>query len=442
MQQLQFHKWTKSRNPLFAVVVLVAGCGDLEPDDVEPEDLELRDQDQAETGGADGDDDLAEPDKPNQGPKGQPGVISGHYIVMLKKGANPHAAAAAVNATPKHVFTSGISGFAGELNPGQLQALANHQDVVRIEPDQVVTAAAPECPDIGPDPVVTQPKTGAPYYAPAYSIDRVDQRDLPLGNSYIYSSTGKGVNVYIVDTWLMTNHSDLVGRASAGYDGYPNEPSNGEACSGHATHVAGIVGGTKYGVAKNVNLISVEVLDCSGHGSWSRLLAGIDWIKAHKGNTPAVANMSLGGNKSSIVNAAIDDLADSGVFVAVAAGNDNKNACNVSPAGADNAMTVAASNSSDQRASFSNFGSCVDIFAGGTNVRSAWSDGGSRTGTGTSMASPHVAGVAALYKQTFGNRPWDEIKLDIESWASEGKIQGNVSNTPNRLLHWPCSASE
>jgi subtilisin family serine protease len=422
--------------PMLCATVLIPGCGDLEQDDdIDTEDLELRKQDQeAETGAPEGDDDLAEP---NEAPQGKPGVIPGHYIVMLKKGANPNAAAAAVKAKPKHVFTSAISGFAGELNPGQVQALSKHKDVVRIEPDQVVTATA-QCPGMCPGPK-TQYKSGHPDYAPAYSVDRIDQLDLKLSGSYTYTCHGQGVNVYIVDTWLKTDHWDFGGRASAGYDGYPTQPSNGQACSGHATHVAGIVGGTKYGVAKKVNLISVEVLDCTGHGSWSKLLAGIDWILLHKGDTPAVANMSLSGRYSWIVNEAIEDLTDSGVFVAVAAGNDNKNACNYSPAAAASAMTVAASNSNDQRASFSNYGACVDIYAGGTNIRSAWPVGGYSTGSGTSMASPHVAGAAALYKQAFGDAESDQITSDLETWASAGKITGNASNTPNLLLYWPCS---
>jgi subtilisin family serine protease len=410
---------------LFGAATLVTGCGDLEQGD-----LELRDQDQAETGT---DEDWAKPNKPNKGNKGE---IPGQYIVQLKKGANPHAAAAAANANPKHVFTSVISGFAGPLSAGQLQVLSQHEDVVRIEPDQVVTAAA-VCPGTCPGPT-TQYK-GPPDHAPAYSVDRIDQRDLPFSNSYTYTCKGQGVNVYILDTWMMTNHPDFDNRASVGYDGYPNDPSNGEDCSGHATHVAGIVGGTKYGVAKGANLISVEVLDCTGHGSWSKLLAGIDWILLHKGDTPAVANMSLSGRYSWIVNEAIEDLTESGVFVAVAAGNDNKNACNYSPAAADSAMTVAASNSNDQRASFSNYGACVDIYAGGTNIRSAWPVGGYSTGSGTSMASPHVAGAAALYKQAFGDAESDQITSDLETWASAGKITGNASNTPNLLLYWPCS---
>jgi subtilisin family serine protease len=427
MRLLHSYQWTKFAK-LSAAIAIVVGCGDLE------QAVELRDQ--AETGEAE--EDWAKPNKPNQAKNGPPGVIPGHYIVMLKDGANPQAAAAAVQATPKHTYTSAISGFAASLNPGQLQALSQHQDVVRIEADQVVTAAEGGCPGMCKGTHV-QEKGDDPYFDPAYSIDRIDQHNGPPDGFYHYTCNGAGVNVYILDTWLMTAHTDFGGRASLGWDGYPNEPSNGESCSGHATHVAGIVGGTKYGVAKGVNLISVEVLDCTGHGTWSKLLAGIDWIKKNKGSTPAVANMSLSGSYSSIVNHAVNDLAASGVFVAVAAGNANQNACNYSPAAADNAMTVAACNSNDERASFSNFGSCVDIYAGGTNVRSAWPVGFSKTGSGTSMASPHVAGAAALYKQTFGNASWSEIEAYLESWANKNKIGKNVSNTPNRLLYWPCA---
>jgi subtilisin family serine protease len=439
MQMLRIHQWTKFVTPilLLGAATIVSGCVDL---DEEPtDDLELRkqDQDPAETG-TDEEDDLAEPNHP-KGPKNKPGVIPGQYIVMLKKGADPDAAAAAVQATPEHKFMSVISGFSGTLNPGQLQALSQHEDVVRIEPDQVVTAAELQCPGMPPE-LVTHVKTSQEPW-PAYSVDRVDQPYLPFSYSYSHTWSGQGVRVYIVDTWMQTALSDFGGRASAGYDGYPNEPSNGEACSGHATHVAGIVGGAKWGVAKNVELVSVEVLDCTGHGSWSRLLAGIDWIKTHKGNTPAVVNMSLGGSESWIVDSAVNDLAASGVFVAVAAGNDSRNACNYSPSGAANAMTVAANTSNDARASFSNYGSCVDIYAGGTNVTSDWPDGKPRQASGTSMASPHVAGVAALYKQAFGNASSNQIELDIETWATENKITGNISTTPNLLLHWPCSGS-
>lgn len=434
MQLPHFFQWTKSVKPaLLFGGVLFAGCSDVEKDD-----LEMRDQDLTETGDSMVDDE-DEPDAPKQkGGQNQPDIIPGQYIVMLKKGADPLAAAADVQAKPKHTFKSAISGFSGPLNDGQLQALSQHEDVVRIEPDRVVTAAALQCPTLHPDPK-TQYKTGSPDYAPAYSVDRIDQLALPFSNTYSYTWSGKGVDVYIVDTWLMTSHPDFGGRARVGYDGYPNDPSNGETCSGHATHVAGLVGGTKYGVAKDATLISVEVLDCSGHGSWSKLLAGIDWIIENKGSRPAVANMSLAGSESLIVDWAIDDLAASGVFVVVAAGNDNKNACNYSPAGAASAMTVAASNTLDQRASFSNHGSCVDIYAGGTNVRSAWPTGGSRPGSGTSMAAPHVAGVAALYKHAFGNVPWKQVEQDLESWALRDKISSNVGKTPNLLVHWPCT---
>jgi subtilisin family serine protease len=419
MQRIKFAGWAQAL--MFGTAALVPGC-------VDDDSSASQWRDQAETGGpADADD----PSESND--------IPGHYIVMLKKGANPQAAVAAVKAKPNMVFSHAISGFAATLNHGQVEALSHHPDVLIIEPDQIVTTAA-ECPACRPTPI-TQFKSGAPDYAPSYSVDRVDQRDLPLSYSYTYDCSGDGVNAYVFDTWMDTKHPDLLNRAKRGYDGYPKQPANSQSCSGHATHVAGIIAGTKYGIAKHAKVISVEVLDCTGHGTWSKLLAGIDWVLANKGSTPAVANMSLAGGYSFSVNAAIDKLTANGVFVAVAAGNDDADACWISPAGAQTATVVAASNSADQRASFSNHGPCVDIYAGGTNVRSAWPGGGSATASGTSMATPHVAGVAALYKSTFGDAPASKIEEELESFATANKISSNPANTANLLLYWWCSGS-
>jgi subtilisin family serine protease len=439
MQQNQLGQWIKSTNAvcqisvaplLFGVIALVAGCNDLEEsNDIDPNDIELRNHDQTETGGVE-----AEEDQP------VPGVIPGQYIVMMKKGANPHAAAAAVQAIPEHVYTHAISGFAGPLNAGQLEALSHRNDVMLIEPDGVVTAAETECPPNLPDATI-QYKLGAPYWSPAYSIDRTDQRYLPFSNTYSYIANGTGVNAYVFDTPMDTENMDFNGRASEGYDGYPNDSAVCGNCSGHATHVAGLIGGELYGMAKGVNLISVKVLNCDGHGSWSRLIAGMDWVMDHRENTPAVANMSLSGRKSMTVNHAIDNFAESGVFVVVAAGNSNSNACKYSPAGANNAFTVAANNSNDQRASFSNYGPCVELYAGGTNVRSDWLCNTTATASGTSMSTPVVAGVGALYKDMFGDTPWDQMKADLQNWATPDIITGNPPNTPNSQVYWPCSGS-
>ncbi|MFO7565390.1 MAG: S8 family peptidase [Enhygromyxa sp.] len=430
-------RWTKaevagcpkiSLTLLLGAALLVTGC-DFGDEVDELGEVDLREGASAETGAVEAEEQPGEAlESPPEAGHG-PSEIPGHYIVMLKKGANPRAAAAAVRAKPEQVYTRAISGFAGPLNQGQVTALSRRKDVALIEPDQVVSATKQGC--------LTQIK-GSPDYVPAYSVDRIDQLSLPFSNSYTYPDTKAAVKVFVFDTWMYTGHEDFESRAQAGYDGYPNQPSSGQDCSGHGTHVAGIIGGKKYGVAKTAELVSVEVLDCKGKGSWSKLLAGIDWVLANKGNVPAVANMSLRGSKSWIINSAVANLANSGVFVAVAAGNDNADACRYSPASANNVMTTAACNSNDQRASFSNYGSCVDIYAGGTNIVSAWSDGSKRTASGTSMATPHVAGVAALYKQVYGDAPSSQVKAYIASQATPNKISGNPSKTPNLLLHWTC----
>jgi subtilisin family serine protease len=438
MPLIQFSDWTKlldtarsnSAASLLLGAALAVGCE--HSDDLDHIDLingSSDEQDLADTGGAELE-------------RGTPASVAAReglerYIVMMKHGADPRAAAAAVGATPDHLYTQVISGFAAALDRGQLEALGRRHDVELIEADEPVYAADPGC-SSGCPAAVTQQKVNG---VPAYSIDRIDQSDLPYSNSYTYTCSGEGVNVYVFDTWMDLKHQDFGGRASLGYDGFPNSPSNGGSCSGHGTHVAGIIGGTSYGVAKHTKLINIKVLDCSGSGMRSRLLAGMDWVKANKGNVPAVANMSLSGSRSLMVNSAIDSLAASGVTVVVAAGNSNDNACRYSPAGASSAVTTAASNSNDQRASFSNYGPCVDVYAGGTNVRSAWPGDGSQTATGTSMASPAVAGVAALYKQAFGDATWAEVKSYIQTWASPDKIAGNPGNTVNLLLYWPCSGS-
>ncbi|HVI00124.1 MAG TPA: S8 family peptidase, partial [Enhygromyxa sp.] len=302
-----------------------------------------------------------------------------------------------------------------------------------IEPDQIVSIAEAECPGSHPT-IVTQTKAQGAHYG----LDRTDQENLPLGSSYKYSWDGSGVHVYIVDTGIETKHSEFGGRAKATYDSYRKKGNKSFAqdCHGHGTHVAGIVGGKTYGLAKDVTLHSVRVLDCNGSGSWSRLIAALDWI-ADNAQKPAVVNMSLSGSPSSFVDQAVENLVDEGVVVVVAAGNKNTSACNYSPARAPGAITVAASNSLDQRASFSNYGSCVDMYATGTNIRSAWLKGTNTTASGTSMSAPHVAGVAALYLDAY-NGSVSHIEDDLEYWAGKDKISGNPSNTANLLIHWPC----
>jgi subtilisin family serine protease len=369
-----------------------------------------------------------------------PNAIPGQYIVLLEPGANAKAAAAAVNAKPKHLFATAVTGFAAELTPGQLTSLAKRKETLYIEPDAIVTiAGTSQCPATAksacPDRRTQDKDEGLPY-----GVDRADERDLPLSGTFTYSCTGEGVNVYVLDTGIQTSHPEFDGRAKVSYDAFGG---NGQDCHGHGTHVAGIIGGETYGMAKEANLRSVRVLDCNGIGSWSRVIAAMEWI-ADNAPKPAVANMSLSGPESSAVNQAVNNLARSGVVVTVAAGNSNDDACDYSPASASRAVAVAASNSNDQRASFSNWGSCVDIYAAGTNIRSAWLKGSNRVASGTSMASPHVAGAAALYLQAIDDTKDDDEVADafrqyIKDTASKGKISGNKGGTTNSLLYFQCA---
>jgi subtilisin family serine protease len=239
------------------------------------------------------------------------------------------------------------------------------------------------------------------------------------------------VTAYVIDTGIATSTPDFEGRASVAYDALGG---NGQDCNGHGTHVAGTIGGKTWGVAKKVQLRAVRVLNCSGSGSTSGIINALNWLRAnHAANS--VANMSLGGGRSTALNTAATNLINSGVFLAVAAGNENQNACNVSPASTAAAYTTAASDSTDLRAWFSNFGSCVDGYAPGVSVKSDWLSNGTNTISGTSMATPHVTGVAALYKGTYGDVPAATISSWITSNASPNVIRSNPSGTPNRLLN-------
>ncbi|HEX6066470.1 MAG TPA: S8 family peptidase [Longimicrobiales bacterium] len=341
------------------------------------------------------------------------GGSDGSYVVVLKEGADARAVAAVAGIHPRHVFTAVLNGFSAELNEGQLNALRHNPNVDYVEQDQEYRA----------DVTVT---------ARSWGLDRIDQRNRPLSGTYSYTTTASSVYVYVIDTGIYTSHSDFGGRASNVYDAFGG---SGQDCNGHGTHVAGTIGGANYGIARGVRLRGVRVLNCSGSGSTSGIIAALDWVRNNRVN-PAIANMSLGGGYSSSLNTAVTNLHNSGVFVAVAAGNSSANACNYSPASAGAVYTTAASTSTDARASYSNYGSCVDGYAPGSSITSAWIGGSTATRTisGTSMASPHVAGVAALYKGTYGNVSSSTIVSWINSNATGSVISGNVSGTPNRPL--------
>jgi len=270
-----------------------------------------------------------------------------------------------------------------------------------------------------------------------WGLDRIDQRNLPLSGTYTDNVSGSGVDAYIIDTGILSTHSDFGGRVTSfGYNAIKDRRGT-QDCNGHGTHVAGTVGGAKYGVAKNVRLIPVRVLDCRGSGSWSGVVAGMDWVVANHGTAPAVANMSLGGGASSSVDLAVQRMIDDGVVVVVAAGNSNVDACGSSPARAAGALTVGATTNTDARASYSNFGSCLDIFAPGSSITSAWHTSKTATNTisGTSMASPHVAGVAALILQETPTASVSTVISTVTSRATPDKVTLAGTNSPNRLLY-------
>jgi subtilisin family serine protease len=358
-------------------------------------------------------------------------AIPDQYIVVLKAGADPRAIAAIAQVTPKYVYDAALNGFAAQLNPGQLTALQHHPNVDYIEQDMEVTAGGTQ----------TMDGSGQPW-----GLDRIDQHNLPLSKTYTYNSNGAGVRIYIFDTGLQTNHEEFGGRAQNVFD--YESGRNGNDCNGHGTHVGGIAAGKTYGVAKGAYLRGVRVLGCDNRGLWSDLIAGINYVIGHH-IKPAVANISIGGPNSSAVNTAVANLINAGVFTAVSAGNNNADACDYSPASTRQAYTVAASTETDFRAPFSNYGYCIDVFAPGANILSAWKGADvtitdtTALATGTSMASPHVAGVAALYQSYYGTA-FSPAKITdwINTHATMNKIAFSqpwvyplISGTPNRLLY-------
>lgn len=347
-------------------------------------------------------------------------AIPGEYIVVFKpQVSNPAALAAHLvhgnGGTLRFTYTSAIKGFAAKLPPAAVQALTRNPLVAYVEPDQEYRVDVTQSMNANGDP---------------WGLDRVDQQALPLSRTYTYAATGSGVHAYIIDTGIWTMHADFGGRANNVYDAFG---ATGEDCHGHGTHVAGTIGGTTYGLAKGASLHGVRVLSCAGLGLTSQIIAGIDWVRQNA-IQPAVANMSLGGGLSTALNDATTDLWNSGVFVAVAAGNDNVDACTASPASATGAFTAAASEKTDAKASYSNWGSCVEAYAPGSAIVSDFLLGTTQSLSGTSMASPHFAGVAVLYKAAFGDAPSATVSSWITTNATNGVITGNPAGTPNKLL--------
>jgi subtilisin family serine protease len=312
-------------------------------------------------------------------------------------------------------YRAALRGFAATLPPQALERIRQHPTVAYVEEDAIITLDATQ--------------TNA-----TWGLDRTDQRYLPLDGTYTYNQTGGSVTVYIIDTGIRASHTEFGGRVTGGYTSILDGNGTND-CNGHGTHVAGTVGGATYGIAKQVTLVPVRVLNCSGSGTISGVIAGVDWVTANRAG-PSVANMSLGGGASTSLDNAVNNSIASGVTYAVAAGNSNANACNYSPARVAAALTVGATTSSDSRASYSNYGTCLDLFAPGSSITSAWHTSNTATNTisGTSMATPHVAGVAALYLETAPGAAPATVASAITSNATPNVVANPGSGSPNLLL--------
>lgn len=314
------------------------------------------------------------------------------------------------------IYSNAINGMSVRAGRAGLSRLLSDPRVAFVEEDSVISANIIQ--------------TGA-----TWGLDRVDQRLRPLNGTYAYSTTASNVRVYIIDSGIRATHSDFGNRVLAGATAI-NDGRGTTDCNGHGTHVAGTVGGAVWGVAKGVRLVPVRVLDCAANGSLSGVIAGVDWVRNNVAK-PAVANMSLGGGASSALDTAINNLVNRGVTVVVAAGNESANACNYSPARVPSAITVGSTTSSDARSSFSNYGSCLDIFAPGSAIKSAWynSDTATQISSGTSMASPHVAGAAALYLSTTPSALPAAVRNALVNKASSNVVSSPGPGSPNKLLY-------
>jgi subtilisin family serine protease len=347
---------------------------------------------------------------------GQP--IAGSYIVVLKDAPGLARAAEVARglgvSALRHEYNSALKGFAANMSDADAARIARDPRVDFVEQDQIVS--------------INTMQSGA-----TWGLDRIDQRNMPLNGSYSYNNTGSGVTAYIIDTGIMFSHGEFGGRAVTGFDAV--DGGSADDCHGHGTHVAGTVGGSTYGVAKNVRLVGVRVLNCNGSGSTAGVIAGIDYVTgAHSAGAPAVANMSLGGGISSALDNAVANSIADGVTYAIAAGNSNRDACQFSPARVSAAITVGATTSSDSRASYSNYGKCLDLFAPGSSITSAWNNGSTNTISGTSMATPHVAGVVALYLQGNPSASPAVVRNELVNNATSGKIPNEGRQSPDKLL--------
>lgn len=351
-------------------------------------------------------------------------AVADSYIVTLKADAakagstEGKALAKEYGATIERTYKKALNGYAVEATEAEAKEFAADPAVASVVQNRTFRINA------------TQPSP------PSWGLDRIDQKTLPLNNSYTYpDSAGTGVTAYIIDTGVRITHSDFGGRASYGYDAIDND-NTAQDGNGHGTHVAGTVAGTAYGVAKKAKIVAVRVLNNAGSGTTAQVVAGIDWVAANAVK-PAVANMSLGGGADSALDTAVRGAISAGVTFAVAAGNDNANASNYSPARVTEAITVGSTTSTDARSSFSNYGTVLDIFAPGSSITSSWntSDSATNTISGTSMATPHVVGAAAVYLGINPTATPAQVATGLISASSTGVVTSPGTGSPNRLLN-------